>query len=143
MKFGSYISRIQGKFDGFFAQGNETPVSDVNVQTGSVQYVGKAVIGQVRGAEGTRPARNTTDAKFNVNFDKHSVEGLISADNQVLNQDLNFKAQINGNRFTGQNGSFLTQGGFYGKNAGELGGVFSDNSYGSTGVAGAYGAKRQ
>lgn len=97
--------------------------------TGTAKYTGHAVHVQ---AGRTHQAT----AEFNVDYAKKTVTGKISPTN---NATVELAGTINGNRFSGSKDGMTTTGAFYGPNAKELGGVYS-NRAGT--ISGAYGASK-
>lgn len=113
-----------------FYTGNNTQYENMP-QTGSAKYIGKAVI-----TDGTT-ANTNLDAQFQANFSDKKLTGTLSENGKRV---VDINAHIRGTSFhSPQNAPVETQGGFFGKNANELGGVFHDKN---SGKSGAYGAKR-
>lgn len=107
-----------------FAQG---AVASNVPSTGRASYQGSAVhvaSGQARVAP----------ASFVADFDKKTLVGTVRVANGV-----NLGANISGNRFSGTIDGVSTTGYFYGENANELGGLYT-NSDGT--ISGAYAAKK-
>lgn len=112
-----------------FAQGQVTAAMPT---TGTAVYTGNAthVV-----SDANTPRITQHNARFNVDYGKKTVTGTIFAPTQV---DLN--ATISGNKFSGTSTQgYRTDGHFYGNNAAELGGTYS-NASGT--ISGAYGAKK-
>lgn len=117
-----YIREGVGGTPYLFAQG---VVTNNMPTTGTATYTGQAAHlqnGQV----------DLVDARFNVNYGTKNLTGTVGT--------TALSATISGNSFAGTHANGITTTGrFYGNNAAELGGTYS-NANGS--VAGAYGAKK-
>ncbi|WP_107997122.1 transferrin-binding protein-like solute binding protein [Neisseria cinerea] len=150
-----------------FLQGSRTPVSDMPVTAGEAVYrgtwSGTIVNGTSWSAEPSKEGGNR--AEFKVNFAEKTLNGMLTAKDRIT-PVFTITAQIQGNGFsgvakTGENGFALdpkntidpkrtniradVSGGFYGKNAIEMGGSFSGNTLegGSGKAAVVFGTKRQ
>lgn len=110
-----------------FAQGDITPANAVP-QTGAATYNGSA-------AHVASGKVSLVDSSFTVDFGKQQLQGAIKAPEG----DVNLAATINGNAFSGTQNGIQTKGMFYGSQAQELGGVYTNTS--GT-ISGAYGAKK-
>ena len=166
LKFGSYWVD-KGDAVQFF-QGERTPLSQIP-DSGNARYHGfwqANIISQsghiwsespVGGASGSR-------AVFDVDFAAKQINGTLTAENRT-SPTFSISGQISGNGFsgtarTGGEGFILDpqstanavrvhipdarmNGGFYGPNASELGGVFHSNKAGADKVGGSFGAKKQ
>lgn len=155
--------------DDMFLQGVRTPVSDVAARTeANAKYRGTWYGYIVNGTSWSGEASNQESgnrAEFDVNFAKKTLNGMLTAKDRI-DPAFTITAQIQGNGFsgvakTGENGFALdpkstidsvytriqadVSGGFYGKNAIEMGGSFSGNTLeGESGKAAVvFGAKRQ
>ncbi|WP_010199860.1 transferrin-binding protein-like solute binding protein, partial [Psychrobacter sp. PAMC 21119] len=119
-----------------YVQGNATNLGDMdklaNVNEGKANYEGVATY-----AEGGKVAVDGT-SKFDVDFVAKSVKGELDfADKQV---DIN--ATISNNTFASEQGSAVnTVGGFYGKGASLLGGVYERETKDNY-IKGTYGASK-
>lgn len=151
-----------------FLQGSRTPVSDMPVTAGEAVYRGTWYGYIVNGTSWSGEASNQESgnrAEFDVNFAKKTLNGMLTAKDRI-DPAFTITATIQGNGFsgvakTGGNGFALdpkntidpvytriqadVSGGFYGKNAIEMGGSFSGNTLeGESGKATVvFGAKRQ
>lgn len=151
-----------------FLQGSRTPVSDMPVTAGEAVYRGTWYGYIVNGTSWSGEASNQESgnrAEFDVNFAKKTLKGMLTAKDRI-DPAFTITATIQGNGFsgvakTGGNGFALdpkntidpvytriqadVSGGFYGKNAIEMGGSFSGNTLeGESGKATVvFGAKRQ
>lgn len=155
--------------DDMFLQGVRTPVSDVAARTeANAKYRGAWYGYIVNGTSWSGEASNQESgnrAEFDVNFAKKTLNGMLTAKDRI-DPVFTITATIQGNGFsgvakTGGNGFALdskntfdpkrtkihadVSGGFYGKNAIEMGGSFSGNTLeGENGKAAVvFGAKRQ
>ena len=99
------------------------------------QYVGQAAF--VRNGDA-----GTGDTRFTADFAAKTLNGTItSKSSSVTFTPVNINATINGNSFATANGAAVSSGGhFYGDNARELGGLFSDTVQR---LSGSFGAIRQ
>lgn len=119
-----------------YYQGNPTSTMPT---TGTAKYNGYSVA--YKQADGKT---YTGNAAFDVDFGNKTVSGTLSnfkatsGSSTIANVSL--KANISGNSFSGKNGNVQTDGKFYGTNAAEMAGKFSDST---TKIQGAFGAKKQ
>lgn len=151
-----------------FLQGSRTPVSDMPVTAGEAVYRGTWSGTIVNGTSWSAEPSNKEGgnrAEFKVNFAEKTLNGMLTAKDRIA-PVFTITATIQGNGFsgvakTGENGFALdpkntidpgytriqadVSGGFYGKNAIEMGGSFSGNTLegGSGKAAVVFGAKRQ
>lgn len=112
-----------------FAQGDLTTNMPT---TGTATYNGLATHVEKGGHPSIR------QSTFKVDYAQKTVTGTITS-NLAGTTAVQLAGNIDGNRFSGKKGDFSTNGAFYGPNAAELGGTYS-NSTGT--VSGAYGAKK-
>lgn len=169
LKFGSYQTTDNGsKGDTFyFLQGERTPSAKIPA-SGEVRYQGswQAHILSKNGlAWGNAPDNREggNRAVFDVDFAEKTLTGTLTADNRTQ-PSLHINARLESNGFsgtakTGTQGFVFdpgstgqetrvhlnaqVQGGFYGPDAAELGGVFHSRQDGQDQVGGSFGAKRQ
>ena len=151
-----------------FLQGSRTPVSDMPVTAGEAVYRGTWSGTIVNGTSWSAEPSNKEGgnrAEFKVNFAEKTLNGMLTAKDRIA-PVFTITAQIQGNGFsgvakTGESGFALdpkntidpkrtniradVSGGFYGKNAIEMGGSFSGNTLeGESGKAAVvFGTKRQ
>ena len=151
-----------------FLQGSRTPVSDMPVTAGEAVYRGTWSGTIVNGTSWSAEPSNKEGgnrAEFKVNFAEKTLNGMLTAKDRIA-PVFAITATIQGNGFsgvakTGENGFALdpkntidpkrtniradVSGGFYGKNAIEMGGSFSGNTLeGESGKAAVvFGTKRQ
>lgn len=115
-----------------FAIGNITPTSgaDAMPTSGKASYVGDAILLQAA-------AYTTSTSKFNVDFGRKTISGLIGYVN-----DIPVSGKISGSSFSGEQDGIRMKGNFFGPKAAELGGVFSAEHDGGV-YQGSFGAKKQ
>ncbi|MDO4698373.1 MAG: transferrin-binding protein-like solute binding protein [Pasteurellaceae bacterium] len=149
-----------------FLQGERTKASEMQQQTGSVQYKGtwegRIDASTVWGTSAGN-SHGSSRSEFDVDFSNKTIEGRLIAEDSI-NPAFTLVGEIDGSRFnarasTGSNGLNLDRqnllnpklvhftnvqasGGFFGKNASELGGSFSLNEEGKK-IGVVFGAKRQ
>ena len=126
--FGVYVHDVTGK-QYLYAQGNPTDVKEIP-KAGKAEYLGGAVYSK-DGAYNERAKMTAT-----VDFGKNTVAIKIDQ-NQDAVPEMNFGGKITGNSFAGEVNGVKTQGGFFGENAKELSGVFTNDADKSRGVFGA------
>jgi hypothetical protein len=129
-----------------FAQGRETDVENIPAN-GSARYEGQHLIEVDNKDNKFSNAKYylvTGKATLDVNFGDKTISGAfeVPAKDGKGKADLPFNAQIKGNKFSNEAASSVrslrVSGGFYGKNAEEVAGVYNNfNRYG-----GAFGAKK-
>ena len=116
-------------YKGFY-HGNNTEYVNMP-QTGSATYTGKAVISDGRNVN------TNVAAHIQANFSAKQLDGALVENNNKL---MDIHATIRGTSFYSQEGApVATQGGFFGTNADEVGGVFYEES---TSKRGAFAAKK-
>ena len=127
-KFG-YIS--QDGSDYIFSQGQRTANMP---SSGRANYVGDATMG--RSGEAVLGYSH-----FTADFGNKTLEGSITPERGSNLKSLDISATISGNGFsTANNAAVSSSGNFYGNNAAELGGIFTDSSQN---IAGAFGGHKQ
>ena len=119
-----------------YAQGKPTDVSQIPT-SGTIQYTGGAAYVK----DGVSYAR-TSKMNATADFDKKVIDITINEKvntyyNTVQVPKMNFGGKITGNSFAGEVNGVKTQGGFFGENAKELSGVFTNDADKSRGVFGA------
>lgn len=129
-----------------FAHGKETKVANVPT-SGSARYEGQHVIevdNKSNVFSNTKYYLATGKATLDINFSDKTVAGALEVPSNggKSTDSLPFNAKINGNKFSNEGTLTLktvhVSGGFYGKNAEEVAGVYNNfNSFG-----GAFGAKK-
>lgn len=157
-----------GSSHDMFLQGSRTPVSDMPVTAGEAVYRGTwsgTIVNSTSWSAKPSNKEGGDRAEFKVNFAEKTLNGMLTAEDRI-DPVFTITATIQGNGFsgtarTGENGFALdpksiidsvytriqadVSGGFYGKNAIEMGGSFSGNTLkGENGKAAVvFGAKRQ
>lgn len=126
--FGVYVHDVTGK-QYLYAQGNPTDVKEIPT-AGKAEYLGGAVYSK-DGAYNERAKMTAT-----ADFDKETVAIKIDQNGNGV-PEMNFGGKITGNSFAGEVNGVKTQGGFFGENAKELSGVFTNDADKSRGVFGA------
>ena len=129
-----------------FAQGRETDVENIP-SSGTARYEGQHLIevdNKDNKFSNAKYFLATGKATLDVNFGDKTISGAfeVPAEDGKGKADLPFNAQIKGNKFSNEDASSVrslrVSGGFYGKNAEEVAGVYNNfNRYG-----GAFGAKK-
>lgn len=126
--FGVYVDNYTGK-QYLYVQGNPTDVKQIPM-SGKVEYVGGAVYLK----DGFNNERS--GMKATADFDTKTVAITINP-NRAAVPEMNFGGKITGNSFAGEVNGVKTQGGFFGENAKELSGIFTNEADKSRGVFGA------
>uniref|UniRef100_UPI0025D2F7BD transferrin-binding protein-like solute binding protein n=1 Tax=Psychrobacter sp. TaxID=56811 RepID=UPI0025D2F7BD len=141
--YGVLDSTVDGKLSNVYAQGKSTDSADMaymkelsqyninnKINDGKVNYEGVATYLD----NGIIDAPKLGTSNFKVDFVDSQVDGKLSFSGMT---DKKVKAEITGNAFAGNWNGLNTKGGFYGKDANLLGGIYSD----ATGK-GTYGAQK-
>ena len=124
--FGTYIDELTDQY--FFAQGNPTALAQIPT-AGKVEYDGGAVYkkdgdyGRITGMTATADFANKV-IDINIKERGKFVPGM------------NFGGKITGNSFAGEVNGIKTQGGFFGKDAQEMTGLFTNEADQSRGAFG-------
>ena len=126
--FGVHVDDNAGK-QYLYVQGNPTDVKEIP-KAGKAEYLGGAVYSK-DGAYNERAKMTAT-----VDFEKNTVAIKIDQNRNAV-PEMNFGGKITGNSFAGEVNGVKTQGGFFGENARELSGVFTNDADKSRGVFGA------
>jgi raw score 8.23 len=126
--FGVYVDNYTGK-QYLYVQGNPTDVKQIPT-AGKAEYLGGAVY--LKDGANNERAKMTATA----DFDKKTVAIKIDQKPDAV-PEMNFGGKITGNSFAGEINGIKTQGGFFGENAKELSGVFTNDADKSRGVFGA------
>ena len=124
----------EGNRDTVFAIGNLTPTSGVDAMptSGKATYIGDSIFGH-----------NLADAKFNVDFGRKSITGVLNSEAEYLYPRVSLKGTISGASFSGDENGVSMRGNFFGPKAAELGGVFRVDYNDGSGTYGSFGAKKQ
>lgn len=126
--FGVYVDNYTGK-QYLYVQGNPTDVKQIPT-AGKAEYLGGAVY--LKDGANNERAKMTATA----DFDKKTVAIKIDQNRNAV-PEMNFGGKITGNSFAGEVNGVKTQGGFFGENAKELSGIFTNEADKSRGVFGA------
>ena len=124
--FGTYIDELTDQY--FFAQGNPTALAQIPT-AGKVEYDGGAVYkkdgdyGRITGMTAT------------ADFANKVIDINIKERGKFL-PGMNFGGKITGNSFAGEVNGIKTQGGFFGKDAQEMTGLFTNEADKSRGAFG-------
>lgn len=126
--FGVYVDNYTGK-QYLYVQGNPSDVKQIPT-AGKAEYLGGAVY--------LKDGANNERAKMiaTADFDKKTVAIKIDQNRNAV-PEMNFGGKITGNSFAGEVNGVKTQGGFFGENAKELSGIFTNEADKSRGVFGA------
>ena len=119
-----------------YAQGKPTDVTQIPT-SGTIQYTGGAAYVK----DGVSYAR-TSKMNATADFDKKIIDITINEKvntyyNTVQVPEMKFGGKITGNSFAGEVNGIKTQGGFFGENAKELSGIYTNDADKSRGVFGA------
>nr|WP_241878528.1 transferrin-binding protein-like solute binding protein [Psychrobacter sp. PraFG1]UNK05033.1 transferrin-binding protein-like solute binding protein [Psychrobacter sp. PraFG1] len=140
-----------GKLSTVYAQGNATAAEDMkymqelakhNLQQGLQN--GEGVDSGKVGYAGVSTYQKNADysglvvgtSEFDVDFVNQQLDGTLAFKGTDIDNK-KIKAEINGNKFSGNWNGLDTQGGFFGQDAAELGGIYKD-----AGGKGTYGAEK-
>lgn len=126
--FGVHVDNYTGK-QYLYVQGNPTDVKQIPT-AGKAEYLGGAVY--LKDGANNERAKMTATA----DFDKKTVAIKIDQNRNAV-PEMNFGGKITGNSFAGEVNGVKTQGGFFGENAKELSGVFTNEADKSRGAFGA------
>ena len=125
--FGTYVDNLTGN-QYFFAQGLPTAVAQIPT-TGIAEYKGGAVY-KKDNANSER-----SEMKASADFaDKVIDINIMKKTNAV--PEMHFGGKITANSFAGEVNGIKTQGGFFGENAQEMGGLFTNEADQSRGAFG-------
>ena len=125
--FGTYVDNLTGN-QYFFAQGLPTAIAQIPT-TGIAEYKGGAVY-----------------KKDNANSERSEMKASADFANKVIDinimkktnavPEMHFGGKITANSFAGEVNGIKTQGGFFGENAQEMGGLFTNEADQSRGAFG-------
>jgi len=102
------------------------------MQALTLAYIGDSIFGH-----------NLADAKFNVDFGRKSITGVLNSEAEYLYPRVSLKGTISGASFSGDENGVSMRGNFFGPKAAELGGVFRVDYNDGSGTYGSFGAKKQ
>ena len=127
--FGTYVDNRTGN-QYFFSQGLPTVVAQIPT-AGTAEYKGGAVYKK----DGDRNFSERTEMKATADFDKKVIDiNIMEKTNAV--PEMHFGGKITANSFAGEVNGIKTQGGFFGENAQEMGGLFTNEADQSRGAFG-------
>ena len=124
--FGTYIDHLIDQY--FFAQGLPTAIAQIPT-TGLVEYKGGAVYKK----DGSNSERS--EMKATADFANKVIDINITEKANAV-PSMNFGGKITGNSFAGEVNGIKTQGGFFGENAQEMTGLFTNEADQSRGAFG-------
>ena len=125
--FGTYVDNLTGN-QYFFAQGLPTAVAQIPT-TGTAEYKGGAVY-KKDNANSER-----SEMKASADFANKLIDiNIMKKTNAV--PEMHFGGKITANSFAGEVNGIKTQGGFFGENAQEMGGLFTNEADQSRGAFG-------
>lgn len=127
--FGTYLDRLSGN-QYFFAQGNPTALAQIPT-AGRVEYNGGAVYKK----DGDRNYSERTEMTATADFGTKAIDINIKEKTNAV-PAMNFGGKITGNSFAGEVNGIKTQGGFFGKDAQEMTGLFTNEADQSRGAFG-------
>ena len=127
--FGTYLDRLSGN-QYFFAQGNPTALAQIPT-AGRVEYNGGAVYKK----DGDRNYSERTEMTATADFGTKAIDINIKEKTNAV-PAMNFGGKITGNSFAGEVNGIKTQGGFFGKDAREMTGLFTNEADQSRGAFG-------
>ena len=127
--FGTYVDNLTGN-QYFFAQGLPTVVAQIPT-AGTAEYKGGAVYKK----DGDRNFSERTEMKATADFANKVIDiNIMKKTNAV--PEMHFGGKITANSFAGEVNGIKTQGGFFGENAQEMGGLFTNEADQSRGAFG-------
>ena len=127
--FGTYFDNLTGN-QYFFAQGLPTAVAQIPT-TGNAEYKGGAVYKK----DGDRNFSESTEMKATADFANKVIDiNIMKKTNAV--PEMHFSGKITANSFAGEVNGIKTQGGFFGENAREMTGLFTNEADKSRGAFG-------
>ena len=127
--FGTYVDNRTGN-QYFFAQGLPTVVAQIPT-AGTAEYKGGAVYKK----DGDRNFSERTEMKATADFANKVIDiNIMEKTNAV--PEMHFGGKITANSFAGEVNGIKTQGGFFGENAQEMGGLFTNEADQSRGAFG-------
>lgn len=127
--FGTYVDKLTGN-QYFYAQGLPTTVAQIPT-TGLVEYKGGAVYKK----DGNQNYSEISEMKATADFANKVIDINITEKTNAI-PGMNFGGKITGNSFAGEVNGIKTQGGFFGENAQEMTGLFTNEADQSRGAFG-------
>ena len=126
--FGTYSDYLIDQY--FFAQGNPTALAQIPT-SGKVEYNGGAVYKKDGEKSFSEMSKMTATADF-----ANKVIDINIKEKPNAVPEMNFGGKITGNSFAGEVNGIKTQGGFFGKDAQEMTGLFTNEADKSRGAFG-------
>ena len=127
--FGTYFDNLTGN-QYFFAQGNPTALAQIPT-AGKVEYNGGAAYKK----DGDQYYSERTGMTATADFANKVIDINIKENPNAV-PEMKFGGKITGNSFAGEANGIKTQGGFFGENAQEMGGLFTNEADQSRGAFG-------
>lgn len=127
--FGTYLHTLSGN-QYFFAQGNPTALAQIPT-AGRVEYNGGAVYKK----DGDQYYSERTEMTATADFGTKAIDINIKEKPNAV-PGMNFGGKITGNSFAGEVNGIKAQGGFFGKDAQEMTGLFTNEADKSRGAFG-------
>ena len=127
--FGTYVDRLTGN-QYFYAQGKPTAIAQIPT-VGKAEYKGGAVYKK----DGAENYSELSEMTATADFDKKVIDINIAQKGNAV-PAMNFGGKITGNSFAGEVNGIKTQGGFFGENAKEMTGLYTNEADQSRGAFG-------
>ena len=127
--FGTYVDRLTGN-QYFYAQGKPTAMAQIPT-VGKAEYKGGAVYKK----DGERNYSEISEMTATADFANKVIDLNIAQKANAV-PSMNFGGKITGNSFAGEVNGIKTQGGFFGENAKEMTGLYTNEADQSRGAFG-------
>ena len=127
--FGTYVDRLTGN-QYFYAQGKPTAMAQIPT-VGKAEYKGGAVYKK----DGERNYSEISEMTATADFANKVIDINIAEKANAV-PSMNFGGKITGNSFAGEVNGIKTQGGFFGENAKEMTGLYTNEADQSRGAFG-------
>jgi raw score 8.23 len=127
--FGTYVDRLTGN-QYFYAQGKPTVMAQIPT-VGKAEYKGGAVYKK----DGERNYSEISEMTATADFANKVIDINIAQKANAV-PSMNFGGKITGNSFAGEVNGIKTQGGFFGENAKEMTGLYTNEADQSRGAFG-------
>lgn len=127
--FGTYVDRLTGN-QYFYAQGKPTAIAQIPT-VGKAEYKGGAVYKK----DGERNYSEISEMTATADFANKVIDINIAQKANAV-PGMNFGGKITGNSFAGEVNGIKTQGGFFGENAKEMTGLYTNEADQSRGAFG-------
>ena len=125
--FGTYVDRLTGN-QYFYAQGKPTAIAQIPT-VGKAEYKGGAVYKK----DGERNYSEISEMTATADFANKVIDINIAEKANAV-PSMNFGGKITGNSFAGEVNGIKTQGGFFGENAKEMTGLYTNEADQSRGA---------